>query len=98
MIKHVILWKLKDDLSDKKTIKQKIKDGLEQLKDVIPGIVAIHVQTEGLATSNADLLLDSTFESEAALKAYATHPAHVDVAHNCVIPYVQTRLCLDFTI
>ena len=62
----------------------------------MPGLVDIHVQTDGLASSNADVMLDSTFESETALKAYAVHPAHVEVADRDVRPYTQTRLCLDF--
>ena len=33
-----------------------------------------------LASSNADVMLDSVFESEEALKAYAVHPEHVAVA------------------
>ena len=44
------------------------------------------------------MMLDSTFESEAALKAYAGHPAHVEVANRDVRPYTQTRLCLDFEV
>lgn len=98
MIKHVILWKLKDDIADKESVKAGIKSGLEGLKGVIPGLVDIAVRKEGLAGSNADVMLDSTFESEAALKAYAVHPAHVEVADRDVRPFTQTRLCLDFEV
>ena len=96
MVKHVILWKLKDGLEDPAAIKAAIKAGLEGLKGVVPGLLEIAVRTEGLASSNADLMLDSSFESEAALKGYAVHPAHVAVANGKVRPNVQTRLCLDF--
>ena len=96
MVKHVILWKLKDDIADKASVKAGIKSGLEGLKGVVPGLVDIVVRTEGLASSNADVMLDSTFESEAALKGYAVHPAHVAVADGKVRPFAQTRLCLDF--
>ena len=54
--------------------------------------------TEGLASSNADLMLDSTFESEDALKNYAVHPAHVEVADTLVRPFTAQRSCLDFEI
>ncbi|MBO5797365.1 MAG: Dabb family protein, partial [Clostridia bacterium] len=46
--------------------------------------------------SNADVMLDSAFEDEAALAAYARHPAHVAVAEEAVKPFTKTRLCLDF--
>ena len=99
MVKHIILWKLKDELSAEEKVKVKagIKAGLEGLKGVVPGLDAIVVRTEGLASSNADVMLDSTFTDEAALKGYAVHPAHVEVANTKVRPFTQTRLCLDFS-
>ena len=98
MVKHVILWKLKDELDGerKNEVKAGIKEGLEGLKGSIPGLVDIHVYTDGLASSNADVMLDSTFESEEALKGYAVHPEHVAVADGKVRPYTQTRTCMDF--
>ncbi len=98
MVKHVILWKLKDGLDDPTAVKAAIKAGLEGLKGVVPGLLDIVVRTEGLASSNADLMLDSSFESEAALKGYAVHPAHVAVANGKVRPFTQTRLCLDYEV
>ena len=100
MIKHIILWTLKDMPDDEKMqVKKGIKDGLENLKSVIPGILDIKVNIDGrLETSNADLMLDSTFESLEALKAYATHPAHVAVADEKVRPYTVNRACLDYEV
>mgnify|MGYP003526723684 FL=1 len=92
------MWKLKDELTDKTAVKAGIKAGLEGLKGVVPGLTEICVRTEGLASSNADVMLDSTFESEAALKAYAVHPAHVAVADEKVLPFTHTRLFLDFEV
>lgn len=98
MVKHLILWKLKEELSEeeKKQVKAEIKAGLEGLMGKIPGLVDIKVQTEGLASSNADLMLDSVFTDEEALNGYSVHPAHVEVADTKVRPYTQIRLCLDF--
>lgn len=100
MVKHIILWQLKDEISDseKETIKRNIKSGLEGLQGKIPGLAEIHVQYEALASSNADVMLDSTFESEAALKNYSTHPEHVKVANGNVRPYTKTRVCMDYQV
>ena len=100
MVKHVILWTLKDEFSDekKKEIKAGIKEGLEGLIGKIPGLVDIQVHTDGLQSSNADLMLDSTFEDEASLKGYSVHPEHVAVADGKVRPYTASRTCLDFEI
>lgn len=98
MVKHIILWQLKDELSieEKDTVKKEIKEGLEGLKGKVPGLIDINVIIEGLASSNADVMLDSTLESEEALKGYAVHPDHVAVADSKVRPYTKTRICLDF--
>ena len=101
MVKHMILWKLKDELAgeEKAKVLAGIKENLEALSGKIPGLLAISVQTDGLlASSNADLMLDSSFEDEAALKGYAVHPEHVAVADGKVRPYTKTRLCLDFEV
>lgn len=98
MVKHIILWQLNDDLTDneKLSVKAGIKDGLESLQGKIPGLLDIKVETVGLQSSNADVMLYSVFETENALKEYAVHPEHVAVANGKVRPYTKTRLCLDF--
>lgn len=59
MVKHIILWQLKDELSaaEKAEIKANIKTGLEGLAGQIPGLVEVHVNINGLPSSNADLML-----------------------------------------
>lgn len=100
MVRHVILWKLKEEYSaaEKETIKAGIKAGLEGLAGQIPGLVSIRVYTEPLPSSNADLMLDAAFTDAAALAGYAKHPAHVAVADGKVRPYTASRVCLDFTV
>ena len=85
--------------SEKESVKAGIKKGLEDLKGKIPGLVDIKVNTNGrLPSSTADLMLDSTFESEEALKGYSKHPEHVAVADSKVRPFTASRACLDFEI
>lgn len=101
MIKHVILWTLNPELTEteKNEVKKNIKSGLESLVGVVPGLIELTVHIDGrLASSNADLMLDSTLESEEALKGYASHPAHVAVADSKVRPFTVQRSCLDFEI
>lgn len=97
MVKHIILWKLKSEHNNT-AVKFDIKTKLEALIGKIPGLIEISVQTDSLPSSNADIMLYSVFESEAALKTYATHPEHVYVADNFVRPFTETRLCLDFEV
>ena len=98
MVKHVILWNLKEEYSDeeKESIKAGIKEGLEGLKGKIPGLIDIKVNTDPLKSSNCDVMLDSTFEDEASLKGYSTHPDHQEVANGKVRPYTASRSCMDY--
>lgn len=101
MVKHIILWTLRPELTEeeKKTIKAGIKEGLEGLVGKVPGLLDVKVHIDGrLASSTADVMLDSTLESEAALKGYAQHPEHVAVANSKVRPYTAQRSCLDFEV
>ena len=100
MVKHIILWKLKEEFSEeeKKQINAGIKEGLEGLAGQIPGMTEIKVRIDCLPSSTVDVMLDSTFESAEALKAYSTHPKHVAVADSKVRPYTAVRSCMDYEI
>ena len=101
MVKHIILWTLNPELSEeeKAQVKLGIKEGLEGLKGKVPGLIDVVVNISGrLASSNCDVMLDSTLENAEALKAYAIHPAHVAVADTKVRPYTVQRTCLDFEV
>lgn len=98
MVKHIILWQLKDEITgeEKKKIKIGIKEGLEGLEGKIPGLLNIKVNIDGLDSSNADVMLDSAFEDEKSLRGYAVHPEHVKVADEMVRPYTMSRVCMDY--
>ena len=100
MVKHVILWQLKDELSEeeKKQVKADIKAGLEGLTGKIPGLIEIKVNTDKLASSSGDAMLDSLFESEEALKNYSSNPLHVEVANTKVRPFVKVRSSFDYEV
>lgn len=98
MVRHVILWSLNDKYSadEKENIKKDIKIHLEGLLGKIPGLLDIKVNICALKSSNADLMLESCFESEKALLEYSENPLHVAVANTYVRPFTVSRKCLDF--
>ena len=100
MVRHVIVWTLKDEYSDeeKSSIKSGIKEGLESLKGKVPGIVEVKVNTDGLGSSSGDLMLDSLFESREALTNYSSNPFHVEVANGKVRPFVKIRSSFDYEV
>lgn len=100
MIRHTIIWTLKDTLTSeqKRSIKHDAKVNLESLCGMIPGLLELKVVTDPLPGSTGELMLDSLFTSVSALKAYATHPEHVRVADTFVRPYTATRACVDYEV
>lgn len=100
MVKHVILWKLKEELTteEKENVKAGIKADLEGLAGKVPGLVDVKVNINGLPTSTVDVMLDTTFTDADALKAYSTNPLHVAVADGKVRPYTAVRSCLDYEV
>ena len=93
MVKHVILWQLKDEIENKDQV---LNDAKVNLLGKIDGLVDIKLHVAPLASSNTDMMLDSTFVDEEALKGYQVHPDHVFVADNFIRPFTKARLCLDF--
>ncbi len=99
MVKHVIIWNFKEELTaEERTVAAaKIKEGIEGLMGQIDGLTDIKVYINPLASSSGDLILDSTFVDEAALKGYQVHPAHVAVA-TYVRSQVGSRACFDYEV
>lgn len=97
MIRHVIIWDLKDDLSSEQKAESaaKIKRELEALDGVVGGLTEITVYTDMLPTSNGDIMLDCTLEDEQALAVYAEHPAHLAVK-DYIGGVTKSRKCVDF--
>jgi quinol monooxygenase YgiN len=75
MIRHIVIWTL-----HKPEDAPRFKALLDSCKAVVPGIIEfdVGIRTEGLE-ANADVVLVSTFESQAVLDAYQVHPHHKEV-------------------
>ena len=84
MIKHVIMWKLKDEALDKTKLENAkiIKEQLESLVGVIDEIKVLQVGINILDGDDMayDVCLISEFEDLEALDRYKVHPEHQKVA------------------
>ncbi len=100
MVKHMIIWKLREELSDseKQSVKENAKAALEGLYGTVPELLSVSVQINGLPSSAGDMLLDTSFESAEDLAAYQIHPAHVDAANRFVRPFAHIRLSYDYEV
>ncbi len=100
MIKHIVMWQLKDHAegADKATNAIKMKALLDACADIVPGILKLEVAIAqpGLEATY-DVVLYSEFESVAALDAYQNHPQHLALK-----PFVGAvrlaRQCMDYEV
>ena len=98
MLKHIVMWKLKDQAEggDKATNARKMKELLDGCKNLVPGILKFEVALAqpGLEATY-DVVLYSEFESQAALDAYQDHPDHIAIK-----PFIgairEARQCMDY--
>ena len=96
MVKHMIVWKFKEEIADKAGRAAEIKTALEGLVGKIEGLLEMHILTEGLPCSSGDLMMDSSFASAEALASYQKHPLHVEIADGLVRPSMASRLSFDY--
>jgi len=87
MIKHIVFWKLKDQANGlpKEENARLIKEKLEALRGVIPGLLRIEVGFDfSKSEQSSDLALYSVFATRADLDAYQAHPDH-----KAVMPFIM---------
>lgn len=82
MIKHIVVWKLKDEAAGagKAENARAIKEGLEGLNGLVPGaFIEVGLDLDVLPNT-WDAVIYSEFEDLDALQAYQVHPEHQRVA------------------
>ena len=100
MIKHIVMWKLKDfaEGAGKAANAQKMKEKLDACANLVPGTLKFEVvlAQPGLEATY-DVVLYSEFADKAALDAYADHPDHVALK-----PFIgavrEARQCMDYEV
>ncbi len=101
MIKHIVMWKVKEHEvhGSKEEVMKKIKIGLEGLKGEIDGLLEVEVGINFNSSDAAyDVVLYSILESKEALEAYQAHPKHLKVANELVRQVAISRIVVDYEI
>ena len=80
MIRHVIMWKFKEDT---KAEMHCFLEGLQALNGVIPEILHMEVGINAKEGNNYDACLIADFEDFDALDRYKNDPRHVAVSQLC---------------
>ncbi len=83
MVKHIVMWKLKDEAEGgtRESNARRMKRMLEVLPSTVPGIRRLEVGIDFLRGEGSfDVVLTVEFDDKAALDAYQRHPEHAKVA------------------
>ena len=91
MVKHIVLYTLKEGI-EKETAIKTIASLLEPLVGKIPGLLHLEVRQ---AYRGMDYALYSEFESREALEAYAEHPLHLE-AKDHFFHLLDRRVAADY--
>lgn len=100
MIRHIVMWKLKDSAegASREENVEKFKTLLEGCRDLVPGTLHLEVGVaEAGLDSTFDLVLFSDFADKAALDAYQVHPEHL-VVKQFAKAVTETRQCVDYVV
>ncbi|MFL6709764.1 MAG: Dabb family protein [Massilia sp.] len=100
MLKHIVMWKLKDHAegADRAANAIEMKRRLDACANIVPGIITFEVSlaAPGLEATY-DVVLYSEFADQAALAAYASHPTH-----EALKPFIGAvraeRQCMDYEV
>jgi len=96
MVKHIVMWKFKDEVAEAN--KLEMKQRLESLKGVVSTLMAIEIGMDQSGKgASMDMVLYSEFQSFEDLAAYASHPEHLKVVE-FVKPLVCERAVVDYEV
>lgn len=97
MVKHIVLFKLKETLSseEKMSVIKAFKTAIEELPTCIPFIRKVFVGYNINPSEKWDICLESEFDTLEDVKAYAVHPEHVKAA-GLLKDVKEDRACVDY--
>ena len=97
MIRHVVMWKFKEEAEGKSRLENMeiVRERLYALVPIIPEIKKMEIGFDVKLTEfSMDLMLLTEFDSLDALAAYAEHPDHLAVGAY-VRAVTEKRIVLD---
>ena len=97
MVKHIVMFKLKETLSaeEKLVVMNDFKAAIEALPAKIDVIRKVFVGLNINEAEQWDMCLESEFDSLEDVKLYAAHPDHVAAA-GILKDAKQDRACVDY--
>ena len=91
MIKHIVFWQLKTE-----ALGHTKAQNMLLVKERLMSCAHVGLAGTSLECTH-DVVLYSVFENQAALDAYARHPAH-EAIKSFILEVRSTRVCMDYEV
>ncbi|MBC2775239.1 Dabb family protein [Rhizobium sp. AQ_MP] len=80
-VRHIVMWNVAGNTpAERNAAIDTVRNAFEALRGRIPGLIRLEIGIDHSRIDYAcDMVLVTDFDSEASLKAYATHPLHLAV-------------------
>lgn len=97
MYRHVVLFRFRPELPSetKQKAANEFKEGILNLKGIIPQIRSIEVGFNVNASEKWDICLMGNFDTLEDIRKYSTSPQHLKVA-GALKPFLDGRACTDY--
>lgn len=100
MVRHIVWWMLKPEAEGRTALEnaELMKQRGEALLSLVPSLKSVEVSYTFLPSTLApvQIVLSSTHDDEAGLKAYVVHPAHVAMGAELVSHVTEGRQSIDY--
>ena len=94
MVKHIVLWKVKDSAEKQQNI-ERMTTMLNALVGKIEGLVSVELGYNFNTSSDYDVVLYATLKSASALRRYQNHPEHVK-CKDFIGSITESRVAADY--
>lgn len=97
MIQHIVLFKLRDELSasEKRSVLERVKSQFEQLPQKISVLRKLSIRYNFNPLEEFDCQLLAILESREDLDTYTEHPEHQALVQELIKPHVEKRAAVD---
>ena len=99
MVKHIVMFKLKEEFNGKTAMENaaEARARAERLRDLVPSVVKMKAVCNAPAAdgTNYELALICDFQDMEGLNAYQNHPEHVKFGA-FISQMRESRACIDY--
>lgn len=97
MIKHIVSFKLRGSIEERRAASTAFRNALLALPERIECLSAMEVGINENPAETWDVVLTATIDTMENVAVYAAHPDHVAAAA-IIAPLKEARACVDYTV